>query len=137
MSMTLNQLRSVSGYTGLLIGPIGDADVCDADLRHMAWLFAQCFPTAVEIFEFVLEVATENQKIDIAPRDLRLRPVQPFPLAPAKATHSNGSGGVAGAHRGSFVGLLRAVQHGMRRHVLLRSDPSSLCRLLCRPKPLA
>lgn len=59
MSMTANQLRSVSGYTGLLIGPIGDGDVCDADLRHMAWLFAHCFPTAVEIFEFVLEVATE------------------------------------------------------------------------------
>lgn len=57
--MTANQLRSVSGYTGLLIGPIEDGDVCDADLRHMAWLFAHCFPVAVEIFEFVLTVCVE------------------------------------------------------------------------------
>ena len=44
----------------------------------------------------VCQKAESDQQFDIAPRDLRLRPVQPFPLAPAKATHSNGSGGVAG-----------------------------------------
>ncbi len=53
----------------------------------------------------VLEVAMKNQKIDIAPRYLNLDQRQPFAPAPAKATHSNDGGGVAGGHRGSLVGL--------------------------------
>lgn len=57
--MTPNQLRSVSGYAGVMIAPIQDGVVSAADLRHILWLFADAFPAAVEIFEFVLEVATD------------------------------------------------------------------------------
>lgn len=57
--MTPNELRSVSGYTGVMIAPIEDGDVSAADLRHVLWLFAQCFPTAVEVFGFALEVAPD------------------------------------------------------------------------------
>ena len=56
--MTPNQLRSVSGYAGVMIAPIEDGDVSAADLRHVCWLFAECFPIIVEVFEFILEVAT-------------------------------------------------------------------------------
>lgn len=57
--MTPNELRSVSGYAGVMIAPIEDGDVSAADLRHVAWLFAHCFPSAVEVFEFVLTVCVE------------------------------------------------------------------------------
>ena len=56
--MTPNQLRSVSGYAGVMIAPIEDGDVNAADLRHVCWLFADAFPAIVEVFEFVLEVTT-------------------------------------------------------------------------------
>ncbi len=46
----------------------------------------------------IFEVSTKDQQLDIAAWHFDLRAVQPFPLTPAKATHSNGSGGVAGAH---------------------------------------
>ncbi len=86
----------------------------------------------------IFEVSAKDQQFDIAARNLRLRAVQPFPLTPPIAAHSeSGWCEGAGGHRGSFVGLFRAVFHRMRIRVLLRSDPSSLCRLLCRPKPLA
>ena len=57
--MTKNQLRSVSGYAGVMIAPIEDGDVSAADLRHVCWLFADAFPIAVEVFEFVLGVCVE------------------------------------------------------------------------------
>lgn len=55
--MTPNELRSVSGYAGVMIAPLEDGDVSAADLRHVCWLFAQCFPTVVEEIEFTLMVA--------------------------------------------------------------------------------
>ncbi len=57
--MTPNELRSVSGYAGVMIAPIEDGDVSAADLRHVCWLFAQCFPSAIELIEFTLTVALE------------------------------------------------------------------------------
>ena len=38
--MTPNQLRSVSGYTGLMIAPIEDGNVRASDLVHIAGFFA-------------------------------------------------------------------------------------------------
>ena len=38
--MTANQLRSVSGYAGIMIAPIEDGDVSVADLMHIAGFFA-------------------------------------------------------------------------------------------------
>ncbi len=52
----------------------------------------------------IFEVSAKDQQIDIVAWHFHLRAVQPFPLTPAKATHSNGSGGVAGGHQHSFLG---------------------------------
>ena len=38
--MTSNELRSVSGYAGLMIAPIEDGVVSSSDLMHVAGFFA-------------------------------------------------------------------------------------------------
>jgi hypothetical protein len=61
----------------------------------------------------IFEVSAKDQQIDIVAWHFHLRAVQPFPLTPAKATHPVGGGGVAGGHRGSFVGLFRPVEEAL------------------------
>jgi hypothetical protein len=66
--VTANQLRSVSGYTGLMIAPTEDGDTSAVDLRHVAWLFADAFPAIVEIFEFVLAICMEvTESLGVTP----------------------------------------------------------------------
>ena len=78
----------------------------------------------------IFEVSAKDQQFDIAARNLGLCAVQPFPLTPPIAAHSeSGWCEGAGGHRGSFVGLFRAVLRRTRRHVLLRSEEFRLVML--------
>jgi len=49
---TVNQLRSVHGYTATLIYPIPDGALGVPDLAHIAWLYAMLYIVTATAFNF-------------------------------------------------------------------------------------